>query len=207
MNMNTKMTRLTVILAAAVLLSGLAVGADAPPAPAASAPTASPSVLGGSTVIKDAAAPTAEELAKGDPAGDHHRHGGGHRRGRRQEGPDDRRRRQPGRPEQDRHQLRLDAGHRLPGHVHAGRIRHRRNRPVPRQERQPHHDDELHGVRRRHARLLADRLRHPDGRRRRGGQPGRHARRSATSSPSRCSASPWGLFGQQRLLPDARRHL
>ena len=55
----------------------------------------------------------------------------------------------------------------LPGHVHAGRLRHRGNRPVPGQERQPHHDDELHGVRLRPVRLLGVRLRHPDGRRRR----------------------------------------
>ena len=38
-------------------------------------------------------------------------------------------------------------------------LRDRRDRPVPREERQPHHDDELHGVRRRHAGLLAHRLR------------------------------------------------
>ena len=50
-------------------------------------------------------------------------------------------------------QLRLDVGHWIPGHVHAGRLRHRRNRPMPREERQPHHDDELHGVWRRHAGL------------------------------------------------------
>ena len=42
---------------------------------------------------------------------------------------------------------------------------------VPRQERQPHHDDELHGVRRRHAGLLAHRFRHPDGRCGRCGKP------------------------------------
>ncbi len=65
-----KLTRLALILAAALLLSGIAVGADTPPAPAATAPAAPPSVLAGSTVIKDVAAPTAEELAKGDPAGD-----------------------------------------------------------------------------------------------------------------------------------------
>ena len=34
-----------------------------------------------------------------------------------------------GRPEPDRHQLHLDAGHRLPRHVHAGRLRDRRDRP------------------------------------------------------------------------------
>jgi Amt family ammonium transporter len=65
-----KLARLTLIFAAAMLLSGIAVGADTPPpapAPAASAPVA---VLPGSTVIKDASAPTAEQLAKGDPAGD-----------------------------------------------------------------------------------------------------------------------------------------
>ena len=44
-------------------------------------------------------------------------------------------------------QLRLDAGRRLPGHVHAGRLRAGRDRPHPRQERRAHHVDELHGVR------------------------------------------------------------
>ena len=47
---------------------------------------------------------------------------------------------------------------------------------VPRQERQPHHDDELHGLRLRHVRLLGLRVCLPDGRcRRRQSQPGRHA--------------------------------
>ena len=71
--------------------------------------------------------------------------------------------------------FRLDADHRLSGDVHAGRLRHRRDGAVPREERQPHHDDELHGLRCRDAGLLADRFLDPDGRRRRGGEPRWHA--------------------------------
>ena len=103
-----------------------------------------------------------------------HGHGRRHSRQRREEGPDTRRRRQRRGPEPDRVQLRLDARHRLPRHVHAGRLCHRRNGPGPGEERQPHHDDELHGVRRRHARLLAHRLRHTGRRRGSGLQSGRH---------------------------------
>ena len=43
-------------------------------------------------------------------------------------------------------------------------FRHRRDRSVPGQERQPHHDDELHGVRLRHVCVLGMRIRHSDGR-------------------------------------------
>ncbi len=59
-----RLPRLTTILAALLLLCGIALAAD-PPAPAAAAPA-----LSGSTVIKDVAAPTAGQLAQGDPAGD-----------------------------------------------------------------------------------------------------------------------------------------
>ena len=83
------------------------------------------------------------------------------------------RRPEPGRPEQDRHQLHLDAGRWLPGHVHASWICDRGNRSVPGQECEPHHDDELHGLRRRHAGLLADRFRDSNGRRGRRRQSGR----------------------------------
>src|SRR5512142_2238817 len=65
--MNLK--RLTLILAAALLLAGIAFAADAPAAAAAPATTPAP-VLTGSTLIKDVASPTADDLAKGDPAGD-----------------------------------------------------------------------------------------------------------------------------------------
>ena len=60
---------------------------------------------------------------------------------------------------------------------------------VPRQERQPHHDDELHGLRRRHAGLLADRILHPDGRRRRVANLGGTPPLSMPSRRSTCSAS------------------
>ncbi|MGZ4832676.1 MAG: ammonium transporter [Terriglobales bacterium] len=59
-----KLAPLTLIVAAIVLLSVVAVAADAPPAPAPSP------LLRGTTVIKDVATPTADDLAKGDPAGD-----------------------------------------------------------------------------------------------------------------------------------------
>ena len=65
-----KLARLPLIFAAALLLCSIAVGADTPPPATATAPAAPAAVLHGSTVIKDAAAPTADELAKGDPAGD-----------------------------------------------------------------------------------------------------------------------------------------
>jgi hypothetical protein len=63
-------TRPTLIFAAALLLAGLAFAGDAAAAPAAAAQAAPVPVLRGSTVIKDVAAPNADDLAKGDPAGD-----------------------------------------------------------------------------------------------------------------------------------------
>ena len=53
----------------------------------------------------------------------------------------------------------LGAGHRLPGHVHAGRLHVRRDRAVPREERRAHHGDELHDLPARLPRLLGLRLR------------------------------------------------
>ncbi len=95
---------------------------------------------------------------------------------------------------------------RLPRHVHAGRLRDRRDGPDPGEEREPHHDDELHGVRRRHAGLLADRLRDPDGRRRRGRQPGRHAAAERRTHDPPVREGPRHLR-QQRLPADAPRHV
>ena len=69
-----------------------------------------------------------------------------------------------GRPKSHRDQLRLDARHRISGHVHAGWFCHGRNRALPCQKRQPHHDDELHGLRFRPVRLLGVWIRHTDGR-------------------------------------------
>ena len=97
------------------LMAGAAIVARADAAPSASA-----------AELKNAlaAAPTTSTLANGDPGGvltgtvndvpvaDPKAGLGLGRRG------------QSGWPEQDRHQLCLDTGHRLPGHVHAGRIRH-----------------------------------------------------------------------------------
>ena len=137
--------------------------------------------------IKGLSGPKAEDKAKGDPGGTITGTVADIPVGDAKKGLTHWRRRQPGRSEHDRDQLRVDAGRRLPRHVHAGRLRHRRDRPVPRQERQSHHDDELHGVRRRHARLLADWLCDPGRRRRRGGQPGRHgaAQRRVRHAPVR----------------------
>ena len=74
-------------------------------------------------------------------------------------------------------------------------FRHRRNGPVPREERQPHHDDELHGVWRRHAGLLADRLFASRRRRRRDREPRRDAPPQLTSSSMHLFGKDWGLFG------------
>ena len=58
----------------------------------------------------------------------------------------DRRRLRPHRPQPLLDQLRVGAGHRLPGHVHAGRLHVRRDRAVPREERRAHLGDELHDL-------------------------------------------------------------
>ena len=109
-------------------------------------------------------------------------------------------------------QLRLGAGRRLPRHLHAGRLRARRDRPHPRQERRAHHVDELHRLRARHVRLLRVRLRVHVRRlqRHRHRRPG-HARRRADAEPHVHGR----LVGQRRprlgplrhhrLLPDRRR--
>src|SRR5664280_1622403 len=52
------------------------------------------------------------------------------------------------------HQLHLDAGHGFPRHVHAGGLRTRGDRPVPREKRGSHHVDEFHDLPHGHARVL-----------------------------------------------------
>ena len=84
-----------------------------------------------------------------------------------------------GRQEQDRDQHRLDARHRLPRHVHAGRLRARRDRLLPQEERRARHDDELHDLRDRRHRLLDGGLRLHVRRRR----PHRPARRHQSAQP------------------------
>jgi hypothetical protein len=64
-----------------------------------------------------------------------------------------------GRPQPRRDQLHLDPDDWLLGHVHAGRLRPRRDGSVPRQERGPHHGDELHDLPAGYARILHMRLR------------------------------------------------
>ncbi len=103
----------------------------------------------------------------------------------------------PRRPEPSRHQLRLAAGDRLPGHVHAGRFRARRDRVHPGEERDAHDEHELHGLCHRHHRVLPRRLRDRLRRSRngRGEQPRRsrpaqqrdrdHDRRHALGHPGR----------------------
>ena len=125
----------------------------------------------------------------------------------------------------------VDARHRLPGHVHAGGLRAGRDRLHPGQERGPHHDDELHGLRDRHDRLLdlgfalqmggVGRGRHA-GRHRRPRQrvhdqplreglrpvrdegllPRRH--HATTSASSRCSSSRWCSWTRRRRSRPAR---
>ena len=100
---------------------------------------------------------------------------------------------------------RLDAGDRLPGDVHAGRVRAGRDRADAREERRPHDGDELPGLLDRHPRLLGDRLRPADGRGR-GAVDVRQRRDAvAASSSSTSRGKDFGLFGTQGLLPDARR--
>ena len=94
------------------------------------------------------------------------------------------RRRQPSWAKQNRRQLHLDAGHRLPRHVHAGRIRHGGVGPVPREKRQPHVHDELLRVHVRFVRLLDTRLCHTDGWSGRQRQPGRPAIPDRRTLPS-----------------------
>ena len=79
-------------------------------------------------------------------------------RGRLHAGPDYRavrgEARRPREPEPPGHQLHVAARHRLPGHVHAGGLRAGRDRLLPREERPARHDDQLHGLRPGHARVL-----------------------------------------------------
>ena len=65
------------------------------------------------------------------------------------------------RPRPDRHQLALDAEHRLPRALHAGRIRAAHLRPGAQEERRAPDDAELRGVRLRVPRLLRRRVRVP----------------------------------------------
>ena len=147
-------------------------------------------MAGAATVARADAAPSASaaELKDALCKGAHHRNPGQWRSRRRahryrqrrsrrrcQGRPHPGRRRQPSGPEQNRDQLRLDPGHRLPGHVHAGRFRDGRSRSMPREERKPHLHDELLRVCVRVVRLLDHRLRHPDGRCRRKRKSGRPA--------------------------------
>ena len=139
-------------------------------------------MAGAATVARADAAPSASaaELKDALCNGAHHRNPGEWRsrrhayryrqrraRGRCQDRPHPGRRWQSGGPEQNRDQLRVDPGHRLPGHVHAGRFRDGRSRSMPCQKRKPHLHDELLRVCVRVVCLLDNRLRHPDGRRRR----------------------------------------
>ncbi len=56
-------------------------------------------------------------------------------------------------------QLRLGAGHRLPGHVHAGRLHVRRDRALPSEERRAHGSHEFHDLSARVPGLLGLRFR------------------------------------------------
>src|SRR5258708_1104100 len=95
---------------------------------------------------------------------------------------------------------------RVPGHVHAGRLRLSRDRSDPRQERQPHYDDELHGLWCRHAGLLADWICNTRRWRRRGSELGQFSgaeprvRRQYLRQALRA-------LGLRRILPDAQRLL
>ncbi len=183
----------------------LSLGAVAQPAAVAPSTTAPKSITDAD--LKAIAPPDAEARAKGDPGGALTGTVADVGVSRQQGRPHPSGSRQPGGPEQDRHQLRLDADRRLPGDVHAGRVRDGGNGAVPRQERQPHHDDELHGVRRRHAGLLADRLSDPDGRRR---APSAISAARPPSTPEyviKLFGKTFRAFRPERLLPDAQRHL
>ena len=92
---------------------------------------------------------------------------------------------------------RLDAGHRLPGHVHAGRLRAGRDRPDPREERRPHDGHELPRLRDRHARLLGARVRAADGRGRGAVDVRRRRDAVAASSSSTSPARSSGCSGRR----------
>ena len=200
-----KKTRLRISCSLALLLFsacfGLAVHAQTP-APAAPAAAAPAPVTAADAELKDAAgkAPTMLRTAEGRSRRhdhrNHQRRSGGRFQGRRHAS----RRSQPGRPEQDRRQLRLDAGHGLPGHVHAGRLRHGGIGPVPREKRQPHVHDELLRVHLRFVRLLDSWLCHTDGRGRRQRQPGRPAVPDRRTRGHRSSARRGACSGQSGMF-------
>ncbi len=96
--------------------------------------------------------------------------GGGFESGR-----DRNRHSKPSRAKQNRHQLRVDAGHRLPGHVHAGRVCHGGIRAMPGEERESHVHDELLRVHGGVVLLLDCGVCHTNGRRGRKRKPGRAA--------------------------------
>ncbi len=87
---------------------------------------------------------------------------------------------------------------RLPGHVHASRVCHGRVGPLPGQECQPHLHDEFLRVWLWSPGLLADRLRHPDGRRCRQRKPGRSPAALPANIPLRCS----GRRGASSAVPE-----
>ena len=84
-----------------------------------------------------------------------------------------------------------------PGHVHAGGLRPGGDRLLPGEERHARHDDELHDLRHRHARLLGLRLRLPVRRHRHGrcAEPGWPGLPEQRSRRSHIAGTSWGLFG------------
>ena len=106
-----------------------------------------------------------------------------------------------GRPRPHRHQLRLDAQHRLPRALHAGRLRAAHLRPGAQEERRPPDDAELRGVRLRVSRVLRRGLRLPV-RRGRGQCGAREPRRHADAESVSARQRAVGLPGRQGLLPD-----
>ena len=100
-----------------------------------------------------------------------------------------------------RHQFRLDAQHRLPGAVHASRLRAAHLRAGAKEERRAPDDAEFRGLRVRVSGVLRGRLRVPvrrRGRQRRAGE----SRRNADAEPLPAGQRPVGLPGRQGLLPD-----
>ena len=95
----------------------------------------------------------------------------------------DRGRREEARRHADRAQHRLDDRGRLPRHVHAGRVRARRDRAHAREERRPHDGDELPRLR-------------------------RSASSASASSASACrwaASGPWRRFGGDATLSQRDR--
>ena len=193
--------RTRMVIAVGALTVGLCL---ATPLRADDAPEAKPITTAD---LKGIAVPSQDDLAKGDPGGTLTGTVNDIVDGRPQGRSHHRRHRQPGRPEPHRDQLRLDAGHRLPGHVHAGRLRDWSKPGLCRAKNANHTmmmNFMVYGLA---CSPTGSGLRPPDGRRRRGDrQPGRPAAAQRRVHASRSSAKTGASSGTKGFFlvrPDA----